>query len=66
LELLYSLHPFASAAAYWSTGVLNVTLDITIDTYFVFACNKIKSVLSIEHTYGITSHCKSTTHSDEQ
>ena len=49
------------------TGVQEyLTLYITIDTYFVFACNKIKTVLSIEHTYGITSHCKSTTHSDEQ
>jgi len=46
------------------TGVQEyLTLDISIDTV-VFACNKIKSVLSIEHTYGIASHCKSYTHSD--
>ena len=48
--ILCSLHSLSSAAEYWSAGVL--TLDITTDIYVVFdvTTDKIKSVLSIEHT----------------
>jgi hypothetical protein len=46
-QLLCGPHPFASAAAYWSTGVFNVRH--TIDTHFMFACNKIKS--AVDRTY---------------